>query len=257
MSHSKIRQSVINAFLEHKECTISELTHYTGFSRVSISHEIEELSNRDVVKKKDKSRVYYLSGNTAFVIFKLHEKCAETVCVSADQKLFERYSSGFLYSLSYSENVTFLSANVQKRASVLKKSFEKVFLCVIYDKEIDLSRIISRQFEIRKSRHDLVTRGTERLFGKDTVSYIDADTHFSCLSSGGIALGLPRALDQELSELFPSAFSLFAPNRLFIDTSSKESTKNNIPSFPDISFFVCDSLLKLDEKQMIVDILCK
>ena len=257
MSKTKLRQSIIKTFLEHGECTISELTHHTGFSRVSISAELNDLCDRNTVKKKNKSRAFGLNGNTAFVIYKLHEKDAECVCVSSNQAMFERSKLNFLYSLSYEDNVTFLSANIQKQASALKKNYDRVFLCVIYDKEINLSRIISKQFQIRKSRHELITHSTELSFKKETVAYIDTDTHFSCLCSGGISLGTPRFVDKKLSELFPSAFSLFAPDRLLIDIINKDDIEMDVLSFSNLSVSVSDMPLKLDEKQLIIDLLCE
>ena len=257
MSSSKLRQSIINALIDHSECTITQLSLRTGFSRVSISAELSSLCDTGTVKKKNKSRAFKLQDNSAFIIYKLHEKDAEVVCVSSDKSLFERKTLSFLYSLSYEENVTFLSANVQKQCSVLKKKYERVFLCVVYDKEINLSRIISRQFEIRESRHSLTARYMALMFKEENVLYCDTYAGFSCLVLRGLSIGKPCFTHDPLSELLPAALSLFTPDRIFVEADNNDEIKNLLSNTSNVPLSVSGSVLRADEKQIIIECLCK
>lgn len=252
MVKNKLRKRIIKELLTREECAVSELALHTAVSRVSISKELQYLCDKGIAQRNAPSRNYMLSPKIAFVIFKLYEHDAEMVAYSLDKSVCKRQRLDFIYSLSYEENVTFLSQNAQKYRNMLENKFEQVFSCIIYDKSIDFAHAVPRRFKIKKSRASLMSEYLANRFTDETVLYLNAKNPMSLLCRGGKPICKPMHPDTDLSQPLKSALSLLKPCRIVLegkksDEISRVCEKSNVL----FSFIEPDSHLYTDEIELL------
>ena len=188
----------------------------------------------------------------------MHSDYAESVYFNPKEKLVQRKRMDLLYSLPYKDNVTFLSTNVQKAYSRELSYTAYPFLCVVCDEKIDTSSIISKKFTVREERKALIAKYLSHKCCNKSVLYINNSDGFSALCFEGACLGASGKANKNTLSSLKSCFNIFKPQEvmlegIFDDAIAELCKKENI----DFSFLSDVSGLYIDEKQLMLDCLCK
>ena len=256
MTTLKPKQSILLSLIENGACSVSELTKLTSYSRVTLSKELEILLDSEILRKDGTK--YLLNDTASFSIFKMHSNRAESLCFKSGSKTAPRKQTELLYSLTYRDNVTFHSTNVQKAFSSELNSARYPFLCIVCDESIDTSNIISKKFSVRKLRSNLVAKYLSYKYSNQSVLYLNGSDGFSALCFEGSCLGTSSKADKNISENLKSCFEIFKPHTVVLEGEPNDNIadlcrKEKI----DFCFLSDAGGLYIDEKQLMLDCLCE
>ena len=256
MSNFKPKQSTLNALINHGECNITNLAQLTNYSRVTISKEIESLLNSNLVRKNGTK--YTLNDNCSFAVLKMHNNHAEMVCFNSNGKLLKRSRAELLFSLPYKDNITFFSTSIQRTFSSVLNNAENPFSCIVCDEEINVSNIISRKFTVREVRQNLISNYLSHEYQDKSVLYLNNEDSFSALCFNGSCLGTSYSIDKSAANKLKTCFNIFKPHIVLLEGKFDEKISDLCEKEKiDFKFLSSSKELYIDEKQLILDCLCK
>ena len=253
-----LRQKIIAELIKSRELSISQLSEKVSANRVSISKELTVLKDSKIATKKAGSTLYTLSSDIAFVIFKFYQESAQLLIYSPDGSLYEREEVETVHSLSYEDNVIFLSKRIEKRAEFLKKRFERVVICIIHDKKMDISQPIYKMFEFTSLRATLTARHIEYESKDEAVLYVNSLYPISFICKDGEAVTPNAYPNDKVLQSAKTALNLIKPNRVLLEGKESDSLslaclRNDIP----LLFINSNGGLSTDERGMIEEALYK
>jgi len=233
MNSKSLRQRIISKLIQSQGLSIAQLTEETSASRVSVSKELKALKECGAAEKTVGSSIYALSPSISFIIFKIYNDGAEIVSYSPHGSC-EREKIDLVYSLSYEDNIIFLAPRIEKYRERLEKSFGRVITCIVHDKKISYTPLVSRVFKFASTRAELISRQIQYVSDNEAVLYISNCAPISFLCKNGAAI-TPNSYPNEKTLKAPqSALSLIKPSRVILEGAERESlafvcSKNNIP----------------------------
>lgn len=256
MSNFKPKQSILNSLITYGEKSVSELTELTGYSRVTVSKELEYLLDASVVIKSGTK--YRLFDNSSFAILKMHKNFAEAVCFNSSGTLLKRNRTEMLFSLPYRDNITFLSTNVQRLLPFVPRNEERQFFCIVCDIKTDVSNIISRKFTVRETRSELIAKALSFRYDGKSVLYLNNSDGFSVLCFNGSRLGDSYSTDKNIAKKLKDCFDIFRPDVVLLEGVFDDQTEKLCQNEKiEFSFLSTTGGLYIDEKQLLLDCLCE
>ena len=256
MNSKILRQRIISALIQSDGLSISQLTERTSASRVSVSKELQSLKFSEIVEKEQGSRSHTLSSKIAFVIFKIYQDSAELLTYSLDRATFSRERIDLVYSLSYEDNINFLSQRIDRCRKSLQKQFKRVITCIIHERKIAYTPSVLRTFDFAELRSELVAKQIEYTAKSEAVLYINNAEPISFLCQDGHAVTPSVTPNEKALSAFQNSITLIKPSRVILE--GKEHTaiatacaKHNIP----FRLIEPQNDLSLDERAMIEEAL--
>ena len=256
MSNLKPRQSILNSLITNKKSSVAELTALTNYSRITLSKELDKLLDEQIIQKDGTK--YLLCDAATLVVLKMHGTFAEALCFNSEVKMLKRSRMELLHSLPYRDNITFLSTSVQKMFSSSLDSAKNPFLCIVCDKEINVSNIISRKFTVRELRGNLIATRLSYQYPSKSVLYINNADGFSALCFAGSCIGTSYSSDKDTAQKLRGCFDMFHPNVVVVEGIFDESI-SALCKKENVEFSFLDDMngLYLDEVQLMLESLCK